>query len=236
MSRRSILLTLGILGLLAGGVLAVLAVLVHHEPQGYSRLNVPAGPERQRLSDDFYRGLSGMLSDLNGSDAWRAGFTEEQVNSYFEEAFTESGFHKLMLPDRISGPRVGFEDDRVRIAFRYGYRFWSTVVSIDFRVWVTKTPNVVCLELLGSHAGVLPVNAQSLLKYLSEELTRRCNLQVNWYRHDGRPVALLSFQSDQPRATLQLTEIKVEAGQIAIRGKGSDASSGRMALSAPGAD
>jgi hypothetical protein len=237
MSRRSILLTLGILGLLVGGVLVVLAVLVHHEPNSYTHLSVIPGPERQRLSDDFYRALCGMLSDINGSDAWSARFTEEQVNSYFEEKFTHSGLHKLMLPDHVCGPRVGFDDDRICIAFRYGYGcFWSTVVSIDFRVWVTKTPNAVCLELLGSHVGVLPINAQSLLKHFSDELMRQGSLQLSWYRHEGRPVALLSFQAEQPRATVQLTEIKVEAGQIAIRGKGSDASSARTPLPTPGAD
>jgi hypothetical protein len=236
MSRQSILRTLGILGVLFGGVFVVLAVLVHHAPESYTRLDVPAGPERQRLSEDFYRALCRLYEDINGNDTWNAPFTEEQVNSYFEEDFVQSGVNKRLLPDRMSGPRVGFEADRVRIAFRYGCGLLSTVVSIDFRVWVSKTSNVICLELLGSHAGVLPINAQSLLKRITDELMRQNSLQVSWYRHEGRPVALLSFQSDQPRTTLQLTEIKVEAGKIAIRGKGSDAPSSRTTVRAPGAE
>jgi hypothetical protein len=236
MSRRSILLTLGFLGLLLGSGLIVLAVLVHHEPASYARLTVPAGPERQCLSDDFYRAFCRMYEDVNGSDAWNAPFTEDQVNSYFEEGFVNSGLNKRVLPERIGEPRVHFENDRLQIAFRYGNGLWGTVVSIDFRVWVAKSPNVVCLELLGSHAGVVPVKVHSLLKYLADELMRQSNLQVSWYRHEGRPVALLSFQADQPRATLQLTEIKVEAGKITIRGKGSEALAARAALQAPGTD
>jgi hypothetical protein len=236
MSRRSFLLTLGILGLLVGGVLLVLAVLTLHEPERYARAGVPPGTERQRLSDDFYRAFCGMINDVNGADTWFARFTEEQVNSYFDEGFIQSGLNKRVLPDRLSAPRVGFDADQVRVAFRYGCGFWSTIVSIDFRVWVTKTPNVVCLELLGSHAGALPINAQSLLKRLADELIRQGSLQVSWYRHDGHPVALLSFQADQPRTTLQLTEIKVEAGGIAIRGKGGDAAFVRTAMLTPAVD
>jgi hypothetical protein len=236
MARRSFLLTLGILGLLVGGGLVVLLILVRHEPERYARLGVSAGPEREHLSDDCTRALSGMHSDINGNEPWNARYTEEQVNSYLQEGFTRSGFNKIVLPDRVSAPRVGFDADRrVYLAFRYGCGFWSSVVSIDFKVWATKTPNVICLELLGSHAGALPVNAQSLLKRISDELMRQCSIQVSWFRHEGRPVALLSFQTDQPRATLQLTEINVESGKITIRGKGSDAPF-RTTVPPPGAE
>jgi hypothetical protein len=236
MSRRSFLVTLGTLGLLLGVALAVLAVLACHEPQHYARAGVPTGPERQRLSDDFYRALCGMLNEINGNDAWAARFTQEQVNSYFEEGFIQSGLETRLLPDGISAPRVGFDAERVRVAFRYGRGLWSTVVSIDFKVWVTKTPNVVCLELVGSHAGALPIGVQSLLKRVTDELMRQGSLQVGWYRHDGHPVALLSFQADQPRTTLQLTEVKVEPGAITVRGKGADTAPTRTALLTPPAD
>lgn len=233
MSRRSFLLTLGTLGLLLG---VALAVLVCHEPEHYAQAGVPAGPQRQRLSDDFYRALCGMLNEINGNDAWAARFTQEQVNSYFEEGFVQSGLETRLLPDGISAPRVGFDAEQVRVAFRYGRGLGSTVVSIDFKVWVTKTPNVVCLELVGSHAGALPINVQSLLKRVTDELMRQDSLQVSWYRHDGHPVALLSFQADQPRTTLQLTEVKVEPGAITVRGKGADASPTRTALLTPSSD
>ncbi len=234
MYRRSFPRTIGILGVLFGGVVIVLVCLARHEPERYTRSGVPAGPERQRLSEDFYSAFTGMINDSNGNDSWNAHFTEEQVNGFFEEGFVQSGLNRQMLPDRISAPRVGFDDDKVRIAFRYGCGFWSTIVSIDFRVWVTKTPNVVCLELVGSHAGALPINAQSLLKRISDELMRQGSIQVSWYRHDGRPVVLLSFQADQPRTTLQLTEIKVAANSITIHGK--NGATARTALLTPDVD
>jgi hypothetical protein len=230
MSRRSLLITLGTLGVLAGGVLIVLAVLVRHVPERYARSVLPAGPQRLQLSDDFYRALCGMLNGINANDSWAARFTEEQVNSYFEEGFVQSGLDTRLLPDGISAPRVGFDDGNVRVAFRYGHGFWSTIVSIDFKVWVTKTPNVVCLELIGSHAGALPISAQSLLKRVTDELMRQGSLQVGWFRHDGHPVALLGFQAEQPRTTLQLTEVTVEAGAITVRGRGTDAAPIRTAL------
>src|SRR5205823_2782932 len=117
-----------------------------------------------------------------------------------------------LLPDGVSQPRVAFEQDRLRIGFRYGTSLWSTIVSIDFRVWLAKgEPNAVVLQLKGVHAGSLPISAQSLLENISEAL-RRYNVQVMWYRHQGYPTAVVKFQTDQPRPTCQLLQLDLKPG------------------------
>ena len=65
-------------------------------------------------------------------------FTEQQINGYLNEGFVQSGLSDRILPEGISEPRVLLEPDKVRLAFRYGSGPWSTVVTLDFHVWLSR--------------------------------------------------------------------------------------------------
>src|SRR5262249_38998119 len=150
---------------------------------------------------------------------WQASFTEAQINSYFEEDFLTSRVAEKLLPEEVAAPRVAIEQDKIRLAFRYGTPPWSTIISIDFRVWLApKERNVIVLELQSLHAGSLPISAQSLLEQLSEVVRKR-NIDVMWYRHNGNPAAVLRFQSDQPRPTVQLRQLELRNGLLRLVGR-----------------
>jgi hypothetical protein len=221
MSRRSFLLTLGIsLSLACGGATAVV-LLVRCEPARYARAAVPPGPDRIKRSQEFYTEFCGLVSAITNDREreWGAHFTEEQVNSYLTEGFVQSGLSERLLPEHITDPRVAIEPDRLRLAFRYGTGFWSTIISIDMRMWISpREPNVVALQLQGFHAGALPISAQSLLERISD-VCRQNGINVDWYRHEGHPVALVHFQADQLHPTLQLRTIRLEQGRVSIRGR-----------------
>lgn len=223
MGRKSLWLSFGCLLLIAGSVVATLMALASHEPSFYTRSAVPEGPQRTELSKRFLTEFFHLLSSIqNGGNPdtnnWRGAFTDAQINSYLQEHFVSSGLAEKMLPDGISEPRILFDQNRIRFAFRYSTGPWSTIISVDFRVWLAQhEPNVVVLELQSLHAGALPVSAQSLLEQISEGL-RRQNIQVTWYRHDGFPTAALKFQTDQPRPTAQLRQLELKTGTLTILG------------------
>ncbi len=122
----------------------------------------------------------------------------------------------------LSEPRVAIEPDKLRVGFRYGMGSWSTVVSIDLRVWlVAKEPNVVALEFEGMHAGALPISSQSLLENASQT-ARRHDIDPTWYRHNGHPVLLLRFQAGRSRPTFQLQQFELHAGVLSIAGHSLD--------------
>ena len=88
---------------------------------------------------------------------WGHCFTDGEINSYLAEHFVQSRLDKQLLPEGVSQPRIVIEPDKVRVAFRYGSGLWSTVVSIDLRLWLVKgEPNVVALKLVGFHAALCP--------------------------------------------------------------------------------
>lgn len=217
MSRKSILFGIGTVLLLAG-VGTCLILLLLHEPRFYRDTAIPEGKQRKQLSKQFVTEFVQLCNNVLNGDPWEVQFTEERVNSYFEEDFVSMS--EKVLPEGISDPRVSIEPDKIRLAFRYGTGPWRTVISIDLRVWlVTAQPNVIALELQGLHAGSLPIAAQTLLERVSET-ARQENIDVTWYRHNGNPVALLRFQADQPRPSVKLEGLELHQGEIKIRGRG----------------
>src|SRR5262249_27249370 len=163
MSRRSVCVALACLACLAGGAGAALVALVRHEPRHYARAPLPADEARrheqaQRFQERFLE----FYGAVGGEEPWGAEFSDEQINSFFEDGggFAATGLDKGLLAEGISRPRVVFEPDRVRLAFRYGSGLLRTTLSIDLRVWLPRCePNVLALELEGLHAGALPVAA-----------------------------------------------------------------------------
>jgi hypothetical protein len=216
MRRKSVLLTVGVLAFLVGGALTGLALVVRHEPRFYRDRAVAPGPHREQESKAFQQEFVQLMAAIKTAPRWQAAFTETQINSFLQEDFIKPGAADKLLPDNISEPRVALEPDTIRLAFRYEQGPWSTIISINLRVWLApKEVNVVALELEGLQAGALPISAQSLLEQISE-IARRRNIEVTWYRHGGNPVALLRFQGDRPSPTVQLRHLKVSEGRLAL--------------------
>jgi hypothetical protein len=222
MHRRSITLTIAIVVLLLGGTGSTLALLLRHEPAFYTRAAMPADAHRSRCSGEFVGELARLFAGISDKRQWDARFTEEQINSYCQEDFLKEHPDDRPLPEGISEPRVAIEPDRIRVGFRYGTGLWSTVVSIDLRVWlVAKEANVVALEFQGMHAGALPISSQSLLENASET-ARRHDIDPTWYRHNGHPVLLLRFQAGRSRPTFQLQQLDLQPGMLSIGGRSLD--------------
>src|SRR5262249_559297 len=122
----------------------------------------PPGPERAQRSQEFKAEFSQLTTAvINHRDDLDIRLTDEQINSYFAEDFKRSGLSERLLPEKISEPRVLLEPGKVRLAFRYGSGLWSTIITIDFGLWLPSAEtNVVALELQGLHAGSLPIRAQ----------------------------------------------------------------------------
>ena len=238
MSRRSFYLAVAIFLVLTCGGGTALLILLRLEPPQYRQAAVPAGAARAEHSKEFFTEFCQLMSSLSDDrpetpPTWFAHFTDVQINSFFDEQFVQSGLSERLLPEGISQPRLVFEPDRARLAFRYGSGFWSTVISIDLKVWLAKgEANAVALELEGFHAGALPIAAQSLLERISE-VGRQNGIDVNWYRHNGHPVALLRFQADSPRPTLQLQAVQLKQGEITITGRSGDGPGPRTQLQLP---
>jgi hypothetical protein len=233
MRRKSVLLAVGIPGLLVVVAGAAL-LLLRYEPRFYREAEQPPGPARKKHAGEFYTQFSLLRTALLDSREWSAQFTDEQINACLVEGFRTSDDEETdkVLPSGVSQPRISIEADRLRIGFRYGSGFWSSVISIDLRVWVAPgESNVVALQLKGMRAGAVPISAQSLLEHVLEA-ARRQNVEVTWYRHEGSPVALLRFQGRRSRTTVQLEHLELHPGKLLIQGRSVEPAPVRISLPA----
>lgn len=220
MSRKSKLLVLGIILVGPVAFVGILAAMILHEPDFYRRAAIAPGADRQKLSEDFLLELNDLANGIINYKTWGARFTEQQINSYFEEDFQRLGAAERtsLFPEGVAAPRVTIDADRIRIGFVYGGKRWRSVLSLDLRVWLAKgEPNVVALEVASMRLGALPISVQSILERFSEAARRR-DIEMNWYRHNGRPVALVRFGSSRKDPSVQLMHLKLQPGELSVHG------------------
>jgi hypothetical protein len=222
MRRRRLLTSVGlVLGFLAL-VLVGLVVAVKREPSFYTQADIPEGYVRQTLSQEavgeFARGRFALERD---EPDWRLEFTAQQLNAYFQQDYHVQGGDEN-LPEALSAPRVKFEDGRMRFGVRYGRGLFSTVLSVEVKAWlVPGLTNVMALEFVSLKAGSLPLSPASLIDRFSEAV-RRENIDVTWYRNDGHPVAVMRFQADLTRPTLQFDRLELKDNSLMIAGRSAD--------------
>jgi hypothetical protein len=232
MSRKSLLLTLLIVLLLAGAAGTGLLLLIKYEPRFYVRADVPVGEQRKQWNDDFQAEFTRLVNGIVNGRVWGGSFQQQWINSYFAEDYLAKHSAENPLPAGITEPRLSLEPDHIRLGFRYGRGPWSTVISLTIRPWlVAREQNTVALEFESLHAGALPISAQSLLQRIGDFAHQR-DIDATWYRRNGHPVLLLRFQADRSHPTFLLQGLELSAGTLRISGRDSSlAASARNTVS-----
>jgi hypothetical protein len=229
MRRRMIWISLGIVLLFVSAIGAALGVLVKHEPSFFRSATMPEGDERRMLSGEFISRYAEMkASVLSRYPDWWVVFTTGHINAFLQEDFKRNGGDNN-LPDGFHDMRVQIEEGKLRLGFRYGEGFWSTILSIDVKMWlVADEVNMIGLEIVNLRAGGLPVSRQIILDYITET-ARRSNIDVRWYHRKNNPVAILKLQADQVRPTIQLQRFELKAGKIVVVGRSTESHIGQGA-------
>ena len=96
-------------------------------------------------------------------------FTVEELNCFFAEMMVEPGTFTGLSPAGFHSPRVAVEGDRLKLGFRYGHGFWSTVIGVELRIWlVAEETNLMAIEVRDLRAGRLGVGTQSILDSIGD--------------------------------------------------------------------
>lgn len=218
MRRRAILSVIAIMTLLFLTTGTALALLARHVPAFYVRTASPAGTEREFHCREFFARSAELHNKMSDDGPWQQEFTQEQFNSYFQtqDEDNEMSSRIVEIPEDIKDIRIAFDQDIIRIGFRYGEGEWSCIVSVEFRLWlVAQKTNVIALELCDFRAGALPLGTRSMIDFITES-ARRQNINVTWFRHAGHPVARLQLQANQSRPTFQLRRLEVTPGKFIV--------------------
>ena len=218
MRRRAILGVIAIIALVLVTTGSALAILVRHVPAFYVRSALPPGETRDAFSRDLSARSMELASNFGGDRPWEQQFTQEQFNGYFQgqNDNPDQSAPLVEIPEDIHDVRVSFENDLIRVGFRYGDEPWSCVVSVEFRAWlVANNTNLIALELCDFRAGALPLGTRSLIDFVTEA-ARHESIDVTWFRHAGHPIALLQLQANKSRPTFQLRRLEVSTGKFIV--------------------
>jgi len=220
---RAILMVLVTIGIAS----ASLGYLLQKEPDYYiNEWKSPPDIDDSTVASDVLTKLNDLMNDLqnNRQASWGSTYSAEELNAFFRER--QSGKNALItgLLGDVPEPRFAIRDDRLLIAFRYGEGALSTVISIEVKVWLVKDqPNLLAIAVMGFQAGALPMPKYLILDRFAQ-MARKHNAEVNWYRHEGQPVALCQLYANQTRPDSQIDTLKIAEGRIMIGGKHSSAS------------
>lgn len=217
--RRPLFLALALLlvlfALLGGGLLYA----AKREPEFYARTPCPADWDTREKSAKLLTRIQEFKNEIRSKQEWGDMFTADELNCFFLENMGAGGGLGSMLPGKFHSPRVAIDGDRLRLGFKYGHGFWSSVVWVELRVWlVANKSNLLAVEVCDLRAGRLPIGSQSILDGISEA-ARDSNIEVTWYRHKANPVGLFRFYADQPQPASQILTFDVKDGKIIIAGK-----------------
>lgn len=217
MKRKSVWIPVVLL-VLAGIILANFYFFIRHEPEFYRRAAIPPGPERLRDSQSLNDTLLRFIHQVNNETQWEAYFTDQQLNSWLAEEFLRSDWHKL-LPKDVSEPRVVFQKDTVLLAFRYGDGEFSSVVSLEARLWISPSEtNTLVVEVLDLRAGAMPLSTKMIQDRFNEAAEEH-NLDVQWYRQGRNPTAVIRFEKDKREPSFELVHLDVGDGSFHIKAK-----------------
>lgn len=208
--------------LLLAGVAACLGgllFLAKREPDFYTRAPHPADWDTREKSALLLTRVQDLKNEVRSRAEWGDTFTADDLNCLFVETMGRKGGLASMLPEGLHSPRVAIDGDRLKLGFKYGEGFWSTVVWVELKVWLVKDEkNVVAVEVCDLRSGSLPVGSQSILDSITES-AREWNIEVTWYRNGGNPVGLFKFFASQVDPTSQICTLEVSDGKIVIAGK-----------------
>jgi len=219
-SRRSLLIVLLLILVPSSGAIVGLLVAVKREPAFYAAARCPADWNTRDRAARLMTRVQDLKNDIRSKPVWGDTFSAEDLNCFLQENMGRKD-HGLcsLLPSGFHSPRLSIEGDRLRLGFRYGEGFWSTVGWLEMQVWlVSAETNVVAVELSDLSAGALPIGTQSILEGISEA-ARNSNIEVTWYRNKSHPVGLFKFYADQARPSAQILTLDVKEGHITIAGR-----------------
>jgi hypothetical protein len=205
-----------------GTAVGTLVYFLEQEPDFYkNEWASPADADDSTTASNVLTKLNDLMNDLQTTRQaeWSSAYSAEELNAFFRER--QSGNNALIagLLGDVPEPRFAIRGDHLLIAFRYGEGKLSTVITLELKVWLVKDQaNLLAIQFVGFRAGAVPVPKYLILDRFAE-MARKHNADVDWYRHEGQPVALCKLYANQPRPDSQISTLKIADGQLMIGGK-----------------
>ena len=201
----------------AAAVVAVLAVVVRHEPAFYRQDLDTADPRVEQQARRLVSKVSAVQAAWSQPGAWEAVLDEEEINAWLATDLPRN--HPQLLPSGIDAPRVDLEPQRIAVAVRVGRWPLSAVASCRAEV-VLRDVNRLGVAVEQVALGGVPVPSGPLLHDLARRLTA-AGLAADLRRLDGRTLLVIVIPPGSPDGgpTRSLERFSIDTGSVVFAGR-----------------
>jgi hypothetical protein len=208
---------------LAGVLLGILVVagcaysVLRHEPEFYRAAlhDGLSAEERREYARKFEQTTGRLIGEAGNDERWSQEFSEVAVNSWLADELP--GKYAELLPENVSAPRIKFEKDGLRIAFRTSRGPWSGIVSGRLNVWV-PSPNELAVQVQSLSAGLVPIPVDEFSGKLVEALGIS-GWRTEWKQSTGGDVLVVALdEAESARAQPRLEAVELQSGRLRISG------------------
>lgn len=156
-----------------------------------------------------------LRNDLANDPEWTFRLTDLAVNAWLGE-------HQLAelvqpMPQEIAEPRVRFETERLKIAFRWNGKPLESVISATICPSMIST-NELQIVIEQVQAGLLPVSWSRFQSEIATALSDH-GQQATWKTVDGSPALVLKISPVMQSKLIAIDKITLLEGELRLTGQ-----------------
>ncbi len=159
-------------------------------PDFYAQV-LPAGhPQAKIDGQQFERNLIRLQNSARQRKPWRVEISQDQVNGWLANDLPQK--FPNSIPRQVMEPRAVFDQNEVKLAFRYQTNGIEGIIVLTADVFCTDQQNEIAVEIKSVRAGIIPLPVGPWIDKVTDSL-RQAGIPLFWTTTSDSPVAVFSI-------------------------------------------
>jgi len=156
-----------------------------------------------------------VRNDIANDPEWTFRLTDKSINAWL----AEHPLNDLLedLPEEVRDPRIRFETERLKLAFRWQGKPLESVVSVTLKPEFIST-NELQITIQNVQAGLLPVSWTRFQNEIQDALNSQ-GLQAQWKTVGDESVLSLKIAPVMQSRQIEVEKVTVLDGELRITGR-----------------
>ena len=156
-----------------------------------------------------------VRNDIANDPEWTFRLTDKSINAWL----AEHPLNDLLadLPEEVRDPRIRFETERLKLAFRWQGKPLESVVSVALKPEFIST-NELQITIQNVQAGLLPVSWTRFQNEIQDALNAQ-GLQAQWKTVGQETVLSLKIAPVMQSRQIEIEKVTVLDGELRITGR-----------------
>jgi len=156
-----------------------------------------------------------LRNDLANEPEWTLRVTDAVLNAWLGEHQLNEMVQEM--PAEVSQPRIRFEIEKMKLAFRWAGKPLESVISLSIKPSCIST-NQIQIVIDKVQAGLLPVSWTRFQNEITDAIVQN-GQKVEWKTVDGQPAVVLTIAPRMDSRAIEIEKITVLDGEMRVTGK-----------------